>query len=177
MAAVSSPLTFVLGGTRSGKSAFAARLALASGLQPVYVATAQALDAEMAARIERHRRERGARWTTVEAPDDLAGALAVWSTPDRCVVVDCLTLWLTNVLINGRDAEAARDELLGVVAGRRGPVVLVSNEVGLGVVPTGELTRRFVDEAGFLHQAVAAIADRAVFLVAGVPLELKARAG
>jgi adenosylcobinamide kinase/adenosylcobinamide-phosphate guanylyltransferase len=165
-------LTLVLGGARSGKSAFAARLALASGLMPVLVATAEAADAEMAARIDRHRRERGARWTTVEAPDDLAGALVEWASPDRFLVVDCLTLWLTNVLTRNHDPRAARDRLLAVLAGRRGPVALVSNEVGLGIVPLGELSRRFVDEAGLLHQAVAAIADRAVLMVAGRPLEL-----
>lgn len=166
------PLTLVLGGARSGKSAFAARLALTSGLAPVYVATAEARDAEMAARIERHRRAREARWTTVEAPLALARALEDWASPDRFVVVDCLTLWLTNLLTQGHEAQAARDRLLAALAARRGPVALVSNEVGLGVVPLGELSRRFVDEAGFLHQATAAIADRVVLMVAGRPLEL-----
>ena len=166
------PPTLVLGGARSGKSAFAARLALASGLAPVYVATAAALDAEMAARIERHRRERGAPWITVEAPDEVAAAIAVWSAPDRFVVVDCLTLWLTQLLTRGRDPAVAREGLLAALAERRGPVALVSNEVGLGIVPLGELSRRFVDEAGFLHQAVATIADRVVLLVAGRPLEV-----
>jgi adenosylcobinamide kinase/adenosylcobinamide-phosphate guanylyltransferase len=165
-------LTLVLGGARSGKSAFAACLALASGLLPVLVATAEAADAEMAARIERHRRERDARWTTVEAPHDLPDALADWASPDRFVIVDCLTLWLTNVLTQGRDPQVARDRLLAALAARRGPVALVSNEVGLGIVPLGELSRRFVDEAGFLHQAVAALADRVVLMIAGRPLEV-----
>ncbi len=165
-------LTLVLGGARSGKSAFAARLAVASGLVPVYVATAEALDTEMASRIARHRRERGAHWLTIDAPRDLAGALATWATPDRFVVVDCLTLWLTNILTQGQDLPAARDQLLAALEGRRGAVALVSNEVGLGIVPLGELSRRFVDEAGLLHQAVAAIADRVVLMVAGRPLEL-----
>ena len=177
MSQARASLTLVLGGARSGKSAFAARLALGSGLEPVYLATATALDAEMTARIERHRRERGARWTTVEAAEDLPAALALWAAPQRFVVVDCLTLWLTQVLTQGRDPGAARDELLGVLGDRRGSVALVANEVGLGVVPMGELTRRFVDEAGFLHQAIAAIADRAVLLVAGRPLELMAGNG
>lgn len=166
-------LTLVLGGARSGKSAHAEALVLASGLRPVYVATAAALDEEMRTRIERHRRSRGAGWRLIEEPLALAGLLEREAGPDRMLLVDCLTLWLTNLLMAERDVAAERARLLTALEGSAGPVVLVSNEVGQGIVPVGALTRRFVDEAGWLHQEVARRADRVVLMTAGIAQILK----
>ena len=166
-------LTLVLGGVRSGKSAHAEALVLASGLRPVYLATAQALDGEMTARIAHHRERRGAEWLVVEEPLALPEALDRAAGPERAVLVDCLTLWLTNVLVAGREPEREADRLLDVLAGLGGPAVLVSNEVGWGVVPANALARRFADEAGRLHQRIAAVADSVVLVAAGLPLRLK----
>ena len=171
------PVTLILGGARSGKSAQAEALALGSGLRPVYLATAQALDAEMAQRVREHRERRAAGWLTVEEPLELPGALAAASAADRVVLVDCLTLWLTNLLLAGRDVAACCDALLASLGRLPGPVVLVSNEVGLGIVPLGELSRTFVDHAGRLHQRLAAAADWVRFVAAGLPLDLKAPTG
>lgn len=167
----------MLGGARSGKSAHAEALVLGSGLQPVYVATAQALDGEMAARIEHHRARRGAAWRTVEAPLELAATVADLAAAERAVLVDCLTLWLTNLMLAGRDVEAEGSRLLAALAAARGPVVLVSNEVGLGIVPLDALSRAFVDHAGRLHQRLGAVVDRVRFVAAGLPLDLKAPTG
>jgi adenosylcobinamide kinase/adenosylcobinamide-phosphate guanylyltransferase len=166
-------LVLVLGGARSGKSRYAESLCARSGLERIYVATATAGDAEMAARIERHRRERGTSWTTVEEPLALGAALGRWRARERIVLVECLTLWLTNLLVGEHPVEPAVDALLAELGQDRGPVVLVSNEVGLGVVPMNALARRFVDDAGRLHQRVAALADRVALLVAGLPLVVK----
>ncbi len=166
-------LTLVLGGARSGKSAHAESLVLASGLEPVYVATAQALDAEMAARIARHRADRGPAWRTVEEPLELAARVALESRPGRAVLVDCLTLWLTNLMVAGRDVPAACATLVAGLRAPAGPVVLVSNEVGLGVVPLDPMSRAFVDHAGRLHAALAASAGWVRFVAAGLPLDLK----
>ena len=167
--------TLILGGARSGKSALAERLALESGKEVVYIATAQAHDAEMAARIAHHRDRRLAHWQSVEEPLALAGALRAYARPDRCVLVDCLTLWLSNLLGNTDDQRLGREYegLLEVLPALPGELLFVSNEVGLGVVPMGELTRRFVDEAGRLHQALAARCERVLFVAAGLPLPLK----
>ncbi len=146
---------------------------LASGLAPVYLATAQALDGEMAARIARHRERRGDRWAVVEEPLELADALARAAGDGRAVLVDCLTLWLTNLMLAEREPEREADRLLDALATLRGPTVLVGNEVGWGVVPTNALARRFADEAGRLHQRVAALADAVVLVAAGLPLRLK----
>jgi adenosylcobinamide kinase/adenosylcobinamide-phosphate guanylyltransferase len=170
------PLTLLLGGARSGKSAHGEVLALASGLRPVYVATAQALDAEMAERIRRHREGRGTGWLTVEEPLRLPETLVELARADRAVLVDCLTLWLTNLMVAGRDPAEASDRLLATLVALAGPVVLVSNEVGLGVVPLDPMSRAFVDHAGRLHQRIAAVADRVRFLAAGLPFDLKAPA-
>ena len=170
-------MTLVLGGARSGKSTFAenlARVAEAAGRSIVYVATATDGDAEMAARIAEHQRRRPPHWRTAEAPLALAAALAEIARPDCLMLVDCLTLWLTNVLLAEPpilDAERAR--LLTALPTLSGDVVLVSNEVGMGLVAPEPLGRRFVDEAGRLHQAVAALADRVVLVVAGLPMALK----
>jgi adenosylcobinamide kinase / adenosylcobinamide-phosphate guanylyltransferase len=167
--------TLILGGARSGKSALAERLARESGSDVVYIATAQAHDAEMAARIAHHRDRRPAHWQSVEEPLALAGALRAYARPDRCVLVDCLTLWLSNLLGDADDQRLGREyvALLEVLPALPGELLLVSNEVGLGVVPMGELTRRFVDEAGRLHQALAARCERVLFVAAGLPLPLK----
>ncbi|MCU0837295.1 MAG: bifunctional adenosylcobinamide kinase/adenosylcobinamide-phosphate guanylyltransferase [Rhodospirillales bacterium] len=165
-------VTLVLGGARSGKSRYAEGLVEAAG-SGLYVATAEAGDDEMAARIAQHRARRGTAWTTHEEPLDLADALRRLAIAERPILVDCLTLWLANVMAAGRDiAEetAALTRLLGRLAG---PVVFVANEVGLGLVPETPLGRAFRDEAGRLNQAVAAVADRVVFVAAGLPLLLK----
>ena len=167
--------TLILGGARSGKSALAERLAGDCGLAVTYVATAQAGDGEMAARIDHHRARRPAHWACVEEPLALAAVLREHAAADRCLLVDCLTLWLSNLLADAdpqrlqRECEALLD-LLPTLPGR---VLLVSNEVGLGVVPMDELSRRFVDEAGRLHQALAARCERVLFVAAGLPLALK----
>ena len=163
----------ILGGARSGKSAHAEAFVLSSGLQPVYIATAQALDGEMEERVRRHRARRSDAWLTVEEPLDLPELLAGLARPSRAVLVDCLTLWVTNLLLAELEVAEAADRLLAVLDRRLGPVVLVSNEVGQGVVPMGELSRTFVDAAGRLHQQVAARADLVQLIVAGLPLDLK----
>jgi adenosylcobinamide kinase/adenosylcobinamide-phosphate guanylyltransferase len=167
--------TLILGGARSGKSALAERLAAASGHEVVYIATAQAHDAEMAERIGHHRAQRPVHWLSVEEPLALADVLRAQARPGRCVLVDCLTLWLSNLLGDADESrfESERTALLDMFPSLTGQVLLVSNEVGLGVVPMGELTRRFVDEAGRLHQALASQCERVVFVAAGMPLVLK----
>lgn len=172
-------LTLVLGGARSGKSRHAQELAQtqaeAADLPVNYVATARAGDAEMAARIARHQAERPAHWLTREEPVHLATAIA--EAGNACVLVDCLTLWLMNLLEAGEAVfQAERAALLAALAGHPGRVILVANEIGLGVVPLGELSRRFVDEAGWLNQDIARLADEVVFLAAGLPLILKGSA-
>jgi adenosylcobinamide kinase / adenosylcobinamide-phosphate guanylyltransferase len=166
-------LTLVLGGTRSGKSRHAERLVLESGFAPVYLATAQALDDEMAARIAAHRARRGAAWRTIEEPLDLTGVLERECGPGRAVLVDCLTLWLTNLMVKGRPVRAEMDGLLAALPRLRGALVLVSNEVGLGVVPNDAMARAFIDYAGWLHQSIAEQADVVVLMAAGLPLHLK----
>ena len=166
-------LTLVLGGARSGKSRHAERLVLASCSAPVYVATAQALDAEMAARIAQHRARRGSSWRTVEEPLDLMGVLLRECGPDHAVLVDCLTLWLTNLMVAQRPVQADSACLLERLPALPGTLVLVSNEVGLGVVPADAMARAFIDHAGSLHQRIAEQADVVVFMAAGLPLHLK----
>ena len=162
-----SRFTLVLGGARSGKSRYAE--SLFEGVSPrTYVATGQAFDDEMRERIEAHRAARHG-WTTLEAPLDLPEALS-GGTP---ALVDCLTLWLTNLLLAGRDPAPAADALAHALAARSALTVLVSNEVGLGIVPDNALARRFRDEAGRLHQRLAAGAENVVLLVAGLPMRVK----
>ena len=169
-------LELILGGARSGKSRFAERLAADSGLAVTYIATSQALDGEMTSRIAHHRERRPAHWALVEEPLQLARVLREQAAVNRCLLVDCLTLWLTNLLMLDDAMRLAeeRDALLECLGGLPGRILLVSNETGLGVVPLGELTRRYVDEAGWLHQAVAERAQRVTFMVAGLPMTLKA---
>ncbi|MSO68799.1 MAG: bifunctional adenosylcobinamide kinase/adenosylcobinamide-phosphate guanylyltransferase [Alphaproteobacteria bacterium] len=166
-------LTLVIGGARSGKSGFAERLCLASGLRPLYLATAEARDAEMAARIADHQQRRGSLWRRVEAPLELVDALEAHAGIHAIVLVDCLTLWLSNLIEADRAIEAETARLIEALARLTGPVVFVSNEVGLGIVPDNALARRFRDEAGRLNQRIAATADRVVFIAAGLPLTLK----
>ena len=163
-------ITLILGGARSGKTAHALAGAEATGRGLVMIATAEALDGEMEERIARHREERGSRWRTIEAPLDLAAALAQVSVGETAVI-DCLTLWVSNLMHADRDLEAETTRLIAALPGRE--VVLVSNEVGLGIVPDNALARRFRDAAGRLNQQVAAAADRVVFVAAGLPLVLK----
>ena len=177
----------ILGGARSGKSRLAEQQAAACGLAVHVIVTAEALDAEMAARIARHQADRPAGWTVVEAPRALAAALKASAAPGRCVVVDCLTLWLANLLDGaetlppgGAAAELLpafareRAALLDLIPRLPGRVVFVANEVGLGLVPESPLGRLFRDEAGRLNQAVAALCERVTFVAAGLPLVLKA---
>ncbi|MBE7219333.1 MAG: bifunctional adenosylcobinamide kinase/adenosylcobinamide-phosphate guanylyltransferase [Caulobacteraceae bacterium] len=163
----------VVGAARSGKSAYAQALAEADGRAPVYVATAEVYDAEMRARVEAHRAARDGRWRTAEAPLDLGEALARLCAPEAIVLVDCLTLWLTNVMLGGRDVEAAGRDLAAAVPGLAGPVIFVSNEVGAGIVPDNRLARDFRDAQGRLNQAVAQACDAVVLVSAGLPLVLK----
>lgn len=167
-----SSSTLVLGGARSGKSRYAEAL-IASRGAGLYLASAEAGDAEMAERIRQHRARRGAAWETLEEPLELAAALVREARPDRPILVDCLTLWLSNLLHAGRDLEAETRQLVGSLSRLRGPVVLVSNEVGLGIVPDNALARRFRDAAGRLNQEVAAACERVVLVAAGLPLVLK----
>jgi adenosylcobinamide kinase/adenosylcobinamide-phosphate guanylyltransferase len=168
----------ILGGARSGKSRLAERLAGESGLAVTYIATCQALDGEMSARIALHRDRRPAHWALLEEPLELARVLREQAAPGRCLLVDCLTLWLSNLLMLDDTArlDAEREALLECLDGLPGRIILVSNETGLGVVPLGELTRRYVDEAGWLHQALAERCQRVLFTVAGLPLVLKGQA-
>ena len=168
----------ILGGARSGKSRLAERLAAESGLAVIYIATSQPLDGEMNSRIQHHRERRPAHWRLVEEPLALARVLREQAAADKCLLVDCLTLWLTNLLMldNPARLSAERDALLDCVSSLPGRILLVSNETGLGVVPLGELTRRYVDEAGWLHQALAERCERVVFTVAGLPMVLKGNA-
>ena len=167
--------TLILGGARSGKSALAERLAVETKREVVYFATAQAHDDEMQARIEHHRSRRPAKWLSVEEPLALADALRLHAREDRCLLVDCLTRWLSNLLIDPQPArfECERDALLDILPALPGELLLVSNEVSLGIVPMGALSRRFVDEAGRLHQAIAAQCERVLFVTAGLPIVLK----
>lgn len=165
-------ITLVLGGARSGKSRYAEALLRDAG-GGTYLATAQALDDEMAARIARHRTERGDGWTTIEEPLELADALERGARAGRPILVDCLTLWLSNLMGAGRPAEPEAARLITVLKTLPVPVVFVSNEVGLGIVPGNALARAFRDEAGRLNQAVAGAAERVVFMAAGLTLVLK----
>ena len=172
-AARAGNLTLILGGARSGKSRYAERLVLASGLTPVYVATAEALDAEMAARIAQHRARRDKSWRTIEEPIDLVGVLLRECRSGQAVLVDCLTLWLTNLMMAQWPVQAESTRLLELLPTRAGDLVLVSNEVGLGVIPTDAMARAFIEHAGWLHQRIAEQADVVVFMSAGLPLHLK----
>lgn len=181
--------TFVFGGARSGKSAYAENMCAASGKPVVYVATAHPRDAEMQARIAHHRARREAGWATIEEPLALGNVLRNMSSPDNVVLVDCLTVWLSNLLFSDdriypevgqidppQRCLHERDAFLAALEQASGDLVIVSNEVGMGIVPQGAISRWFVDEAGRLNQAVAARCQRAVWVAAGLPLVLKGQA-
>lgn len=179
----------ITGGARSGKSAYAEQLAAqaeAAGQQIIYIATSAGNDAEMQRRVALHRQQRPAHWVTVESPLQLAAALQQWNQPQYWILVDCLTVWLSNLLFSGDQdfpetglitppamVAEQRDALLRQLAGSRADVTLVSNEVGLGIIPMGAVTRWYVDEAGRLNQAVAKLAQQVTLVVAGLPLSLK----
>lgn len=164
----------ILGGARSGKSALAQQRAGESGLKVIYIATAQVLDQEMAERIALHRQARPAGWRLVEEPLALAQALQAHAAADRCLLVDCLTLWLNNLLAQSEDRLLLEKQtLLETLPALPGSIILVSNEVGQGIVPVNPLARRFRDEAGWLHQALAQCCERVTLTVAGLPLSLK----
>lgn len=174
------PVTLVLGGARSGKSTHAEKLATASlhGAAPrpaVYIATAQAGDVEMATRIVAHRARRGANWTTIEEPLKLDEALAAAAMQGKPVLVDCLTLWLSNLMLGGGDVDEATDDLVRALDDCSVPAVFVSNEVGLGIVPDTSLGRAFRDAQGRLNMRMAERADRVILMTAGLPLTLKDR--
>lgn len=168
-------LQLILGGARSGKSRLAEQTAINTQLAVTYVATAQALDPEMQSRIEHHQNQRPAHWSLVEEPLYLANALQKIDRSNQIILVDCLTLWLTNLLLLDDQSvqQLEYEQLLKVLPTLESEIILVSNETGLGVVPLGEISRRFVDEAGRLHQALGQIADKVVFCVAGFPMILK----
>jgi adenosylcobinamide kinase / adenosylcobinamide-phosphate guanylyltransferase len=168
-------LQLILGGARSGKSRLAEKLACDSDLNVTYIATSQPLDGEMSERVAHHRARRPSSWALIEEPLELARVLRENARTDRCLLVDCLTLWLTNLLMldSAERLTVERDALLDCLATLPGEIIFVSNETGMGVVPLGELTRRYVDEAGWLHQALAERCQRVVLTVAGLPLTLK----
>lgn len=167
-----NPVTLVLGGSRSGKSAHAEGLCAPFG-ERIYLATAEATDDEMAERIERHRKRRGDGWVTHETPIGLPAAILAHAAAHRVVLVDCLSVWLGNLMHHERDVLAAGEALAAALQSCRGPVVLVSNEVGSGIVPDNAMARSFRDYVGSLHQGVAAAADNVTLVTAGLPLALK----
>lgn len=164
----------VLGGARSGKSGYAEQQAKQTQLDVVYVATAQALDDEMGARISQHQQDRPSHWQTIEAPLNIASTIRQHSHATSVVLVDCLTLWLMNAMHHELDLSDAVDELLIALNEAKGHVILVSNEISMGVVPMGELSRNYVDNLGRLHQQVAKQAEKVTLMVAGIPMAVKA---
>ena len=166
-------ITLILGGARSGKSRLAERLAESRAGRLVYIATAEAWDDEMRTRIAEHKARRGERWQDVETPLGIADALLALPPDTGAVLVDCLTLWLSNLMHASRDIAVETGRLVAVLDAARMPVILVSNEVGLGIVPENRLAREFRDHQGRLNQAMAAVADHVVFTAAGLPLVLK----
>jgi adenosylcobinamide kinase/adenosylcobinamide-phosphate guanylyltransferase len=166
------PIILITGGARSGKSMRAEARALACPGRPVYIATAEALDDEMVARIEKHRARRGNDWREQEVPLELVAALKA-TDGSGARLVDCLTIWLSNLMHAGRDWEREAAKLADALGMLRSPVVLVSNEVGSGIVPDNALARQFRDAAGLLNQTIARVADEVEFVVAGLPMRLK----
>lgn len=166
-------ITLILGGTRSGKSGFAQGLAEKSGKKLVYIATAEAFDDEMTDRIERHQRDRGPEWQTLEESREIADAITAHSSPKAIILIDCLTIWLSNLMLGDADIEAAITKLIDALKFAQGPVILVSNEVGSGIVPENPLGRKFRDEAGRMNQRIAAAASHVSLITAGLSLSLK----
>ena len=168
-----SGATLVFGGARSGKSRFAETLAIKSGLEKVYVATGAAFDAEMADRISTHKQQRGPGWTTIEEQLDLKSVLLDECRPSRVVLVDCLTLWLSNLTFSDKDMAEESGKLCEAISKLNGPCILVSNEVGMGIVPENRLSRSFRDAQGHLNQDIGQVCSQVVFVAAGMPLLLK----
>ena len=166
-------IQFVLGGARSGKSAHAEGLAEAAGDQPIYIATAEIFDTEMESRIALHRERRGPHWHLVEAPLDLPEALLAADSETSVILIDCLSVWITNILVHERDTDAACTALVAALSACRGHVIVVASETGLGIVPENKLSRRFRDASGRLNQAVAAVAEDVFFVTAGIALRIK----
>jgi len=165
----------ILGGARSGKSRYAENLAKKSGKEVIYIATAKIFDDEIKKRVERHQQDRQKAWKTIEEPLYLADALSKWSLPENILLVDCLTMWVTNLLSNNDETQLRTEveKLVDHVQNLPGTILFVSNEVGMGIIPMGELTRRYVDEAGRLHQQLAQRVDNVTLMVAGLPLTVK----
>jgi adenosylcobinamide kinase / adenosylcobinamide-phosphate guanylyltransferase len=169
----------ILGGARSGKSAYAERLAAESDLLVTYIATAQVYDDEFARRVSHHQARRPKHWNIVEAPFDLANTLKNHASPDTCLIIDCLTLWIAQCICPDCEKpdhlkwEQERADLIAILPKLEGNILLVSNEVGMGIVPLGEINRQFQDEQGRLNQAIASIANKVSFIAAGLPLNLK----
>ncbi len=168
-----SNITFVLGGARSGKSSFAEKFTASLGLDKIYIATSQIFDDEMQDRVAKHQIDRGADWHTVEEPLALSETLLRESKSDNAILVDCLTLWVTNLMMADQDIDALGDELAAVLLQMSGPVILVSNEVGQGIVPDNAMARAFRDHAGRLHQKIAEVSGEVYFVTAGLPQKLK----
>ncbi|MEP2946083.1 MAG: bifunctional adenosylcobinamide kinase/adenosylcobinamide-phosphate guanylyltransferase [Lentilitoribacter sp.] len=172
-----NPHVFVLGGARSGKSVFAEKLALgfgeANSSKCLYIATSQIWDEEMRARVDLHKERRSAKWETIEVPLELPNALIEHSENGCAILVDCLTLWLTNLMMEERDINAAGDALVNAISSINTPIIFVSNEVGQGIVPDNKMARDFRDHAGILHQKLAAVVDEVYFITAGLPTKLK----
>jgi adenosylcobinamide kinase / adenosylcobinamide-phosphate guanylyltransferase len=166
-------ITLVLGGARSGKSQYAEGLSRRHKGHPTYIATAEITDDEMRERIARHREDRGDRWCTLEVPLDLIGALRRADSPKSFTLIECLSVWVNNLIYHGKDVDGEVEHFRMSLAGSKGHVVIVSNEVGLGIVPDNALARRFRDEAGRANQAIADMADEVVFIAAGLPVVLK----
>ena len=169
--------TLILGGVRSGKSRLAESLAKKNQQSVTYIATASADDEEMAKRIEIHKKHRPKEWSIIEEPLDLSAALKKHANENNCILIDCLTLWITNLLLfqDGNSLEKNREDFLKYLKNTKNDIIIVSNETGLGIMPLGELTRKFGDEAGITNQAVAALCDRVILTVAGLPLVLKGK--
>ena len=168
-------MQLILGGARSGKSRLAEQIAKDSNLNVTYIATAQAFDHEMQARIDHHQAQRPGHWTVIEEPLYLADCLIELDQPNQLILVDCLTLWMSNLLMH-ENAELQMQQcqkLLDILPILQAEVILVSNETGLGVIPMGEISRKFVDESGRLHQQLGQVAEKVVFCVAGFPMMLK----
>lgn len=170
---LSGKTALVLGGARSGKSAFSERLAQSTGLERHYIATGRAYDDEMRERIVRHQDDRGPSWVTHEEPVELIRTLREIDRPGRVVLVDCLTLWVTNLMMAGEDIPARSADLAAQLLSLEAKIIFVSNEVGLGIVPENRMAREFRDHAGRLHQQIAAAADEVFFVAAGLPLRMK----
>lgn len=174
MATITQPLVhLILGGARSGKSGYAESLAKQTAFDVTYVATAQAHDQEMSERIVQHQLDRPNHWSTIEEPLALADVIKTHSKPNSVVLVDCLTLWLMNVMHHELDLAQEVDQVLAALEQAQSMVILVSNEISMGVVPMGELSRRYVDNLGRLHQQIAKQAQQVTLMVAGIPMAVK----